>query len=246
MTTKLEKSNLGWAGIIPALLKAQQDVRAVEKSSENNFQHYKYASAEDMYEASRNVLHKHGICVTRKSLHTKASGQTTLETDGSTTTTEAQKMVVVYIVSHKDGHHVECETEYPICVGKGKPSDKALNASMTTCLSYFLRDLLLIPRCDEEVDQRPDTVARSGVRQTNKPKGKGTRTNQKEGFMGAVGQWINRDISTTETAEACIVLLKKNDLPVDGTATPKQFEEIKKIVEEYIADGIDPASILTE
>lgn len=239
VTPAKKDDNLGWVGLIPHLILAQADVERVQKDTQGY--QYKYAKAEDMYLSARDTLHKHGLFVSRTDCDLLAQ----VESAGADTSTYALKMRVTYIVSHTDGHWVECEVEYPVVSKGGMMADKALNASLTTCLSYFLRDLLMIPRCDEEVDQRPDTINKTGQRVTPKPTKKASGKSKKQVFMANVAQWINRDISETNTAEACIVLLKQNDLPVDGSATPKQFEEIAEIVAKYIEDGIAPASILT-
>jgi hypothetical protein len=231
-----EPTNTGWAGLIPHLLKAQIEVGAVAKASKNDFGNYKYASAEDMITASRNVLHKNGLIVTRN------GWRIVNEVD-----TFAPLVEAVYVLAHCDGHNVACVTQYPICIGKGRPEDKALNASLTTGLSYFLRDLLLIPRCDEEVDQRPDTIARSGTRSTPLPVGgKKSRSaqNNRTKFMGSVAQWINRDISEDSTTEACVTVLRLLDLPTDGTATTKQFAEATKYVEDQLANNVDASGVL--
>jgi len=230
-------NNAGWVGIIPALLKAQQQVEAVEKASKNDFGGYKYASAEDMITASRIVLHENGLIVT------KNGWRVIRAEDGES----APLVEAVYVLAHENGSAVMCTTQYPICTGKGRPEDKALNASLTTGLSYFLRDLLLIPRCDVEVDQRPDTISRgSGVRNTPKPSS-GTRksaSNQKTNFMNLVGAWINRDPSEKDTAEACLKILNLHTLPTDGTCSPKQFKEMVKWTEEQIENNIEPDTIL--
>ena len=47
---------------------------------------------------------------------------------------------------------------FPIIEDKGRPLDKALAGALTTSLAYYLRDLLLIPKQDEnQVDKRDDT-----------------------------------------------------------------------------------------
>lgn len=228
-----EQTNQGWEGVIPHLLKAQMAIEAVEKATRNDFGGYKYASAEDMITASREVLHKNGLLVTR-------NGWRLVEEPD-----KKPKVEAMYIVGHKDGHSVVCGTEYPVCEGKGRPADKALNAALTTALSYFLRDLLLIPRCAEEVDQRPDTISRAGgTRRTPKPPASSKGNNNKHKFMGAVGRWINRDISEKDTADSCINILTLHTLPVDGTATAEQFKEMLDWVEEQIENNVDPSDIL--
>ena len=66
----------------------------------------------------------------------------------------------------------------------------------------------------------------------------------KEQFMGNVASWINRDITESDTADACIAILKGQSMPIDGSCTPAQFGEASKIVETFIADGIEPDTIL--
>jgi len=232
----MSEQDLGWAGIIPHLLKAQEAVVGVHKASKNDFGNYKYASAEDMITASRAVLHENGLIVTRN------GWRVLREHEG-----EAPLVEAVYVLAHKNGANVVCATQYPICVGKGRPEDKALNASLTTGLSYFLRDLLLIPRCDTEVDERPDTLARSGTRKTPvPPEGvkKGSSQNNKTRFMGAVASWINRDISENTTTDACVKVLTLLDLPTDGSATTKQFATAAKYVEEQIANNMEATVLL--
>ena len=230
-----EPLNQGWAGIIPHLHKAQMEVEAVHKASKNDFGGYKYASAEDMITASRQVLHEQGLIVTRNGWRIISENQ------------PVPIVEAVYVLAHIEGHNVACVTQYPICVGKGRPEDKALNASLTTGLSYFLRDLLLIPRCDEEVDQRPDTIARSGTRKTPLPvggkKSKSTQNNRTK-FMAAVAQWVNRDISEDATTDACLRVLKLLDLPTDGSATTKQFAEATVYVEDQLANNIEANGII--
>ena len=230
-----ENSNLGWVGLTPHLLNAQKQVESVHKASKNDFGGYMYASAEDMITASRQVLHKEGLIVTR-------NGWRVIDEEGKTPIVEA-----VYVLAHKDGHNVACVTQYPICAGKGRPEDKALNASLTTGMSYFLRDLLLIPRCDEEVDSRQDTIARSGTRKTPTPKSAKTASknsmNNRTKFMGAVAQWLNKDISEDSTTMACVRLLNLLSFPTDGTATSKQFAEATKYVEKQISEGQSPSGI---
>ena len=225
--------NKGWEGITAHLHKAQQEVEAVEKASRNDFGNYKYASAEDIVTASRAVLHKQGLIVT-------CNGWRLVNEENCTPSIE-----VVYVLSHTSGHSVVCATQYPVCVGKGRPEDKAVNASLTTGLSYFLRNLLLIPRCDEEVDQRPDTIAnKGGVRATNKPPASSKGNSNKVKFQSAVGRWINRDISEEDTIKACVKILNLHALPVDGTATASQFKEMFEWVEKQIDENVDPSDIM--
>jgi hypothetical protein len=128
-----------------ALRAAQQDIhRGIHKGSTNAFHKYNYASAEDMIVGARAVMLDHGLVASRGSwsLH---------ELFGNV----IAKMTM-QLRHAPSGEMQTYETEYPVIPDKGRPLDKALNAALTTSMSYWLRDLLLIPRVDEEVDTRDD------------------------------------------------------------------------------------------
>ena len=227
-------TNLGWEGIIPHLLKAQQSIESVDKSSRNDFNNFNYASAETMIIDCRAALHKHGLVVTR-------NGWRVINEPDATPLVEA-----VYGLALKDGHSVVCATQYPIVAKKGMPEDKALNASLTTGLNYFLRDLLLVPRVEVEVCSRPDSMTgdRGGVRKTPKPSKASPKADHKSRFMTLVGQWINRDITENVVAETCINTLKMHGLPIDGTATNTQFSDMCDWVSEQMENKIDPSDVI--
>jgi hypothetical protein len=128
------------AGLAAALLTAQQAIGAVGKDAHNAFGKYDYVSAEAMIKASRVALHSAGVLF-------YASG---VEVIG-----EGRAVQVTYRLSHPaTAEELEMSRAWPICPGKGKPEDKALAGALTACLSYTLRDLLLIARVDpsEEMD----------------------------------------------------------------------------------------------
>lgn len=228
-----------WEVVAPCLLAAQMAVSGVHKASRNDFGGYMYASAEDMIIESRKVLHDNGLLVMRKSW--VIDQNRAIDADG--TLADGKPVVsATYILAHTSGATITCETDYPIVVGKGRPEDKALNAALTTALSYFLRDLLLIPRCDEEVDKRPDTISRSGTRDTPTPAGKSGSNRAK--FMRSMATWINREHKDDETFKACIAALKLNGYPTDGSCTGKQFGKMVGWVEEQISGGNDANDVL--
>ena len=186
----------------------------------------------------RVALHNQDLLVTR-------NGWRIIREPDCTPTVEA-----VYVLGHKDGHSVVCATQYPIVIkGGAMPEDKALNASLTTGLNYFLRDLLLVPRVEVEVCSRPDSVtstAKSGTRQTSKPAAPQRKAgDNRSAFLGNVARWINRDISEKVVAETCIKILEKNNLPIDGKATNAQFAEVSAWVADQVEAGVDPADFIS-
>lgn len=126
-----------------ALVAAQRDLRQVGKGSENKFHGYRYASAEDMMAACRAALHAQGLSARR----------TRWSIEGDET---HRWLVSSYEVAHEDGdvESYPMATKWPFAEEKGRPLDKALAGALTSSLGYWLRDLLLVPRDDEEMDKR--------------------------------------------------------------------------------------------
>jgi hypothetical protein len=128
-----------------ALIKAQQAISAVGKDAVNQHHKYAYTSAEGMLSACRAALHTAGLAFAR-------IGWTVELRDG-------QPFVLsTYIVTLGLGEPMTLgPVPWPIIEDKGRPFDKALAGALTTSQSYMLRDLLLVPREDEqEVDRRDD------------------------------------------------------------------------------------------
>ncbi len=135
------------------LLHAQSNLKGVRKASENKFHGYKYAGAEDVITSSRNALHEQGLILIRDSaqLDVREGGKSAV-------------LLSTYILASKDGDAMVHDQSFPVCPGNGRPMDKAVASAMTTSMSYFLRDLLMIPRVDgEEVDLRDDTSYKHGL-----------------------------------------------------------------------------------
>ena len=60
---------------------------------------------------------------------------------------EDGKVKCRFFVAHPDsGEELEGVTEFPSVQRKGTPEDKAIATALTSSLSYFLRDILLLPR----------------------------------------------------------------------------------------------------
>lgn len=139
------KTDIPARSIRAALVAAQRDLRQVSKGSENKFHNYRYASADDMMAACRAALHAHGLSARRT--------RWCIEAD------ETHKWLVCsYVIEHEDGDSEAhpMATKWPFAEEKGRPLDKALAGALTSSLGYWLRDLLLVPRDDEDMDKRDD------------------------------------------------------------------------------------------
>jgi hypothetical protein len=117
-----------------ALLLAQSNIAGVGKDAKNSFQNYDYVSAETMITECRRALHKAGLLFCRKSW---------LMTEGNTVMSE-------YLLTHPEsGEEMQVKNEMVVPPNQ-KQLDKAVLAALTTGMNYTLRDLLLIPRCENE------------------------------------------------------------------------------------------------
>lgn len=183
MSEALQSTPANMASLYAALARAIGRAGAVEKTAENTFHRYKYASAEGLISEARGALAAEGLCVFPRwwKLKPHAGLEQRTGSDGkSLPPGYFADVEVLYIVAHADGAFMECEAITPVICEKGRPEDKALAGALTYSLGYFLRALLLLPRVDEEndVDQRDDSDYQG--RQSRDP-----RQDDRSGHRGA-------------------------------------------------------------
>lgn len=158
MTTKTKDQQAETAETIHhALLGAQRAIESVGKDATNSFHKYRYTSSEQMIGACRQALHSAGLTLHRGGWELGADGQT---------------VTSVFILAHsRSGATLHFTIPWIVIAEKGRPLDKALAGALTTSLGYFLRDLLLLPREDEEVsmDRRDDSRAQAGFKPQDRP-----------------------------------------------------------------------------
>lgn len=130
-----------------ALLEAQKNVSRVEKDARNEYQGYDYASAEAIIGVAREALHEAGVLAYR-------SGWRVEHPEGS----DSARVEMSFVLSHPNSGETQTYTEvaWPAIPGRGRPMDKAIAAALTSCWAYWLRDLLLIPRANEDIEARDD------------------------------------------------------------------------------------------
>jgi DNA polymerase-1 len=143
-----------------ALLEAQRMIKSVRKASKTDFgPRYNYASAEDMIAESRRALIAAGLIVYRegRKLCYRTWPWSVPIKEKYVTTDGTWVIASTWRMSHpKSGESRTVETEYPIVVSAGRPLDKATNGALSTEMGYFYRDVLQIPRVENEVCARDD------------------------------------------------------------------------------------------
>jgi hypothetical protein len=141
MTTKQSQTLAG------ALLEAQKALPSVNKDAKFKGGSYSYAytSSEAMIEACRTVLHGSGLLLRRAGW--KFDGTP----EGGVVTSS---MIISYPAT---GESVTDEVSWVAVAAGGRPIDKQVAGALTASLGYYLRDLLLVPREDDnEMDKRDD------------------------------------------------------------------------------------------
>ena len=183
-----------------ALLMAQAQMRnGVAKDARVDYgKGYDYVSAEQMIGSARAALHAAELTVHRAWQYQQGTDST------------PPMALSTFQVQHSSGARVVFEAlPWPIIEQNGRPLDKALAGALTTSMSYFLRDLLLIPKLDgEEVDKRDDTGHVVGV----------------IGVPGAVALRKRLKEAGLEAAELLAVMKSKGvDVPEDMALWPKDL-----------------------
>lgn len=141
-----------------AVLEAQRSLKSLRKDAHNAFANYDYTSSEAMLQASRDALHAAGLVAFRGAWeYTRCEGA-------------IWDVRMEMTVAHpSSGQKFSEWISWPAVEGKGKPMDKAVATALTTALSYWLRDLLAIPRnAGDDMDERDDRDAEPST--SHKPK----------------------------------------------------------------------------
>ncbi len=121
-----------------ALLSAQQALEGIDKNGRNEFHNYDYVTAESMISECRAVLHQAGLILTAGDVELIPCAEDTMIVRATHT------------IALGGAESVSIVRDWPAVLSKGRPMDKAVAGALTAGLSYTLRDLLLIPRGDED------------------------------------------------------------------------------------------------
>ena len=113
-------------------------------------QGYAYASAESVLGEARAALSAHGVSVVPVSSEIEWTG--TIEAtsrDGRSQSHDVGTLRRSIAVIHGI-ERIDAALDWPVVCGPGRPRDKAVAGALTSSLSYFVRDLLLLPRLTED------------------------------------------------------------------------------------------------
>ncbi len=130
-----------------ALVAAQGSVTAVKKDGKNSYAGWAYATADELIAESKKNFKGAGLAFDRKSDKlVYLEGNPLIES--------------VFNLTHGATKEVtEYTSNWPVIEKKGTPLDKAYAAGLTSSLAYKIRDVLLIPKTNEDdsMDKRDDT-----------------------------------------------------------------------------------------
>jgi len=150
-----------------AIVRAQREARAVEKTAKHEHHRYWYVSADTMIAEGREAL-----CIAGLALMTCGWRFVAMESP-AVGEDVAGRVVVDYRLVHESGAMVEWTSSSFVIPGKGRPQDKAEMGAITENLSYTIRGLLMLPRVDEgasvETRRDADFEPRRGPRDEGRP-----------------------------------------------------------------------------
>jgi len=136
-----------------ALVRSMLRINSLVRDGENGHHRYRYLKSETMIAEGRAALAAEGLALVP--VHCAIGA-----TDGT------QFLELTFLLAHASGESVTLTRQWPWAAGAGRPADKAVAACDTTALAYLIRDLLLVDKVDEEVDDRDDREHRPPPKKT--------------------------------------------------------------------------------
>jgi hypothetical protein len=123
---------------------------------------------------------------------------------------------------------------FPIIGTNGKGDDKAVATALTSSLSYFLRDLLLVPKSDDaaelvrapEMDARDDRTAQTKIAKPAKKRAAAFSATELDGRLADIGQ----------TRADLLAAMARAGIEVNPETDPAQWpSDLANRVERWIA-----------
>lgn len=146
-------------GLVARLIQAMGEIQLIPKRGQNQFSNYSYATAEDIIQAVRGPLAKHGLLVYSTLKERLSEEIKTAQGKGAW----RERIVLQFVVT--DGEN-SLSFDVP---GEGQDTgDKAIYKALTGSTKYALRSLLQLPIGDDPEADSHDT-ARTAARGVQKP-----------------------------------------------------------------------------
>ncbi len=143
--------------IAPALVKAQAEIKAAQKSGDNKFDKYRYSKLEDFYDAAKPVLAKYELALVIGAPAVAALPDRATKNGGAE---HACQVTVVATLLHSSGEWIQTEGQ-----GEGQDrADKSIYKAITGAKKYAVAGLLAIPTTDDS--EADETVGQSGAKKT--------------------------------------------------------------------------------
>lgn len=138
--------------LAPALIAAQAEIRAAQKSGDNKFDKYRYSKLEDFMDQAKPVLAKHGLALVIGTPSVAALPDRQTKNGG---TEHAVQVQVNALLVHTSGEWLEV-----VGYGEGQDrADKAIYKAITGAKKYAVAGLLAIPTTDDP--EADETVGRA-------------------------------------------------------------------------------------
>lgn len=136
------------AVIKAALFEAQRLVKAVSKDATNDHHKYNYASADAIITEARTCLHEVGLAVLPVSSAITMAKMSDTDDKGVIFEWTQERLDLTFEVFHAASGTSMAWPPFSVAVipERGRPLDKAEAGARTYAMSYFLRELLMIPR----------------------------------------------------------------------------------------------------
>jgi len=150
------------AKLAPALVKAQSEIKAAQKSGDNKFDRYKYSKLEDFFDQAKPILAKHGLAMVIGNPVVAALLDRSTKAGGSE---HACQVMVEVTLIHESGEWIEV-----VGYGEGQDrADKSIYKAITGAKKYAVAGLLAIPTTDDpEADETVGNAPAPAVKTTSK------------------------------------------------------------------------------
>lgn len=143
------------AKLAPALVKAQSEMKAAQKTGDNKFDKYRYSKLEDFFDAAKPILAKHGLALVMGTPSVTTLADRPTKNGGSEHACQVQ---VSAMLLHDSGEWIETTGH-----GEGQDrADKSIYKAITGAKKYAIAGLLAIPTTDDP--EADESVGRSAAK----------------------------------------------------------------------------------